>query len=147
MPDWKTRLAVRYDDGTGPKDITPIDSYTPSFSLNAEAMHSIEDTHIGVIYSPESLSFSMTVKAIGSVAAALTTLALNGTRFDIILQESDTGEDWSFSKIVMSDCIITSANPTSATISGAPSATFSGFSLAAEVEDKSGGKASSPVGS
>lgn len=144
MPDWKTRLAVSFEQGTTTQTISPIDAYTPTFSLNAEVLHSIEDTHIGVIYSPESLSFSMTVKAIGPVAAQLTALALAGTRFNIVLQESDNGTDWAFSRIVMTDCIITSAMPTAATISGAPSATFSGFSLSSSVESKAGVTTTSP---
>lgn len=143
MPDWKTRLAVSYKvptpAGDGQDvDITPIDSFSPSFSLNAEVLHSIEETHIGVVYNPTAISFSMTVKTIGDVAAKLTALALEGTRFDVTLQESDNGSDWSFSKIVLSDCIITSATPTSASVSGAPTATFSGISLRASSEDKAG---------
>lgn len=140
MPDWKTRLAVSYtpEDSTEAVEITPIDSFSPSFSLNAEVLHSIEQTHIGVVYNPEAISFSMTVKTIGEVAAKLTALALEGTRFNITLQESENGSDWSFSKIVLSDCVITSATPTAASVSGAPTATFSGFSLAASSEDKAG---------
>jgi hypothetical protein len=140
MPDWKTRLAVSYtpSGSTTPVDITPIDSFSPSFSLNAEVLHSIEQTHIGVVYNPESISFSLTVKTIGDVAANLTALALEGTRFDITLQESENGSDWSFSKIVLRECIITSATPTAASISGAPTATFSGFSLGASTEPKTG---------
>ncbi len=137
MPDWNTRLAVSYDDGSGTVDITPIDSFSPSFSLNAEVMHSVEQTHIGVIYSPQQMTFSMTVKAIGEVAGRLTALAMDGTRFDITLQEFD-GNDWSFSTVVMRDCIITSATPTTASPSGAPTATFSGFSLSASAEPKVG---------
>jgi hypothetical protein len=137
MPEWKTRLAVSYAEENGtPVTITPIDSYTPTFSLNAEAIHSIEQTHIGVIYSPQAMSFSMTVKAIGDVAGGLTALAMEGKKFDITLQENDGGDDWSFRKIVMRNCIITSASPSNATISGAPAATFSGFSLAASAEPK-----------
>ena len=139
MPDWKTRLAVSYTDQDGnTAEISPIDSYSPSFSLNAEVLHSLEQTHIGVIYTPQALSFSMTVRAIGDVAAKLTALALQGKRFDIVLQESDEGADWSFRTIVMKECIITSAAPSAATISGAPSATFSGFSMAASSEPKTG---------
>lgn len=139
MPDWtNTRLAVSYTDEDGNSvDVTPIDAYSPTFSLNAEVMHSLEQTHIGVIYAPQALSFSLTVKAIGEPAAQLTALALQGKRFEIVLQESD-GTDWSFNTIVMTDCIITSASPTPATISGAPAATFSGFSLAASAAPKSG---------
>ncbi len=144
MPEWKTRLAVSYIEGGNPVSISPIDSYTPTFSLNAEAMHSIEQTHIGVIYTPQAMSFSMTVKAIGNVAAQLTALAMEGKTFDIVLQETDDGNDWSFKTIVMKGCIITSASPSPATISGAPAATFSGFSLAASAEPKVGAKVEVP---
>lgn len=139
MPDWNSRLAVSYDASDGSSgEISPIDSFSPSFALNAEAMHSIEATHIGVIYNPQAMTFSMTVKAIGDVAAKLTMLALNGTRFNVVLQETDGGSDWSFKSVVMSDCIITSAAPSAATITGAPAATFSGFSLSAKAEPKKG---------
>jgi|SRR5688572_8457633 len=139
MPDWNTRLAVSYTDEDGNTvNLTPIDAFAPNFTLNAEALHSIEETHIGVVYTPEALSFSITVKAIGDVAAKLTTLALQGKRFDVLLQESEGGEDWSFASIVMSGCIITAAQPTSATISGAPAATFSGFALGATAAPKVG---------
>lgn len=143
MPDWETRLAVSYNDGSGDVEISPIDSFSPTFSLNAEVLHSIEETHIGVVYSPQAISFSMTVRAIGDVAARLTTLALNGTRFDIVLKEKE-GDDWSFRNVVLSDCVITSATPSSATISGAPSATFSGLSLGARTEPKAGAGAVIP---
>jgi hypothetical protein len=95
MPDWNTRLAVSYTDDEGNDVVVkPIDSFTPSFSINAEPISSIEAINTGVIFSPESLSFSMTVKAIGPVAAQLTALALQGRRFNITLQEG-TGDDWS----------------------------------------------------
>src|SRR4051812_43417904 len=103
MPDWNTRLAVSFQEGGNTVDITPIDAFSPTFSLNAEALHSLEDTHLGVVYSPQAMTFSMTVKAIGDVAARLTALAFAGTRFDVVLQEADgsTGSDWSFKNIVM----------------------------------------------
>jgi hypothetical protein len=139
MPDWNSRLAVSYEAADGSRgEISPIDSFSPSFSLNAEVLHSLEATHVGVVYNPQALSFSMTVKAIGDVAARLTTLALEGTRFSVILQESEGGTDWSFKSVVLTDCIITSAAPSNAMISGAPTATFSGFSLSAKAEPKLG---------
>jgi hypothetical protein len=52
-------------------------------------LHSIEATHIGVVFNPQNMTFSMSVKAIGDTAARLTTLALKGTRFNIVLQESE----------------------------------------------------------
>lgn len=132
--DWRTRLAVSYHDpnlGTD-VDISPIDSFAPSFSLGVEALHSIEQTHIGAVYSPKAINFSMTVKAIGPVAAQLTKLALEGTRFSITLHVSKLGgTDWAFDSVLLSDCIITSATPTSASPTGAPTATFSGFSMSA----------------
>jgi hypothetical protein len=138
MADWDTRLVVTYDDGSGAKEISPIDSFTPTFSLNAEVLHSVEQTHLGVVYSPQTLAFSMTVRAIGDVAAKLTSLALSGQRFEVALKERE-GDDWGFRQIVMSDCVITSATPSTATIQGAPTATFSGFSLASRAETKASG--------
>jgi thiamine pyrophosphokinase len=136
--DWRTRLAVTYVDETGKRvDVSPIDSFSPTFQLNAEVHHSIERTHIGAIFSPEQITFTMTVKAIGPVAAELTALALSGKRFDITLHEYD-GTDWSFKTVVLRQCLITSASPSNATIAGAPSATFSGFSLQASAEPKQG---------
>ncbi len=139
MADWKnTRLAVSYRDEDGNiVNVTPIDAYSPTFSLGAEVMHSLEQTHIGVIFSPQSISFSLTVKAIGDAVAKLTILAMKGKRFDITLQEQD-GTDWSFDTLVLGDCIITSASPSPASISGAPAATFSGFSLSASADPKVG---------
>ncbi len=145
MADWKSRLAVVYSDGGAPQEISPIDAFTPSFSMNAEVLHSIERTHIGMVFSPESMSFSMTVKAIGDVAAKLTALALSRKRFSITLQEK-VGNDWSFTKVVMSDCLITAATPTAATISGAPAATFSGISLGASAEDNANVTTTLPAG-
>ena len=139
MADWKTRLAVSFTENNQPVTLTPIDSFTPSFSLNAEVLHSIEKTHIGVIYSPQGISFSMTVKAIGDVVGRLTALALKGTRFNVTLQEGN-GSDWSFKSVVLTDCIITSATPSTATSSGAPAATFSGFSLASTIDTKANGQ-------
>ncbi len=135
MPDWNSRLVVSYTVNGQTKTISPIDSFTPTFALTAEALHSIEHTHIGVVYSPQVMTFTMTVKPIGTIAAELTSLAINRTRFDVSVQEAE-GNDWAYSTLVMSNCIITSAIPSTATTSGAPTATFSGFSLGATETDK-----------
>ena len=87
--DWRTRLAVSYTENGKTVDITPIDSFSPSFALSVEPIHSIERTHVGAVFSPQSITFSLTVKAIGDVAARLTALAMQGKRFDITLQEKD----------------------------------------------------------
>lgn len=140
---WNTRLAVHYTDDTGEHEISPIQSFTPTFAMSTEPLHSIERTHVGVVASPASLTFSMTVNAIGPAAAQLTALALKGSQFDITLLEQ-TGNDWSFSTIVMSRCVITSAGPTTATVTGAPQATFSGFSMHVDATDTTGAKTSGP---
>ncbi len=140
---WNTRLAVHYTDAQGEHEITPIQSFMPTFATSAEPLHSIERTHVGVVATPQSMTFSMSVNAIGPAAAQLTALALAGTEFDITLQEQ-VGNDWSFSTIVMRRCVITSASPTSATISGAPQATFSGFSMRVDATDSGGVKTSGP---
>lgn len=138
MPDWNTRLVVQVtNDGGVPPEITPIDQFTPTFSVPAEALHSIERTHVGVIYGTKSITFSVTVRAIGGAVGRLTKLALNGTRFDVLVQQQE-GNDWSFSSIVLTNCIITSAQPGAVTVAGAPSATFSGISLASTVTPNGG---------
>lgn len=141
--DWRTRLAVSYTENGTTVDITPIDSFSPSFSLSIEPIHSIERTHVGAVFSPQSITFSITVKAIGDVAARLTALAMQGKRFDITLQEK-IGDDWSFESVVLGDCMITSAMPTSASPSGAPTASFSGFSMHATTEGKDNVKVEIP---
>ena len=124
MPDWNSRLVVQITDpDKNDVLVTPIDSFTPTFQLGAAELHSIEATHIGMVYAPRAITFMMTVKAMGVAAAQLMTIALNGHRFDIALQEQDGGSDWAFKSIVLSNCVITSANPT-APVSGAPTATF-----------------------
>lgn len=135
--NWRSRLCVKAEipGVEAPLLISPIDALQPSFSFQAEPVHSIEDTHQGVIYSPDQINFSMTVKAIGGTgapAAQLTQLAVKGMPFNIILETKEGEEDdWAFESIVLADCIITNATPTNAAISGAPTATFSGFALAA----------------
>lgn len=136
MPTWMTtRLAVIVD-GDSDHPLTPVESCTPTFSLNTEVVHSVEATHVGWIANPDSFTFSLSVKAIGGAAAQLTRLALEGSEFEIGLYEAagSTGE-WDFSHVLMRRCLITSANPSTATINGAPAATFSGISREAEIND------------
>lgn len=142
--DWSTRLEVHYTDPNGTEHtISPIQSFTPTFATTAEPLHSIERTHVGVIYSPQSLTFSLTVPVIGNTAAKLTAIALQGQRFTISLLEG-SGSDWSFSTIVLTDCIITSATPTPASISGVPQAQFSGFSMQVASTDSGNTQTVSP---
>ena len=130
MRTWKSRLSVKYDSGSGEETISPIESFQPSFAMNAEPLHSVEAINIGVIYMPEQLNFSITVKALGPATAQLTMLALKGTPFKIVMEEVDEGDvEWSLTEVLLDKCIITTAGPSSAAISGAPTATFSGFAL------------------
>jgi hypothetical protein len=143
--DWNTRLAVRYKDEQGTEhEISPINSFTPTLAANAEPIHSIERTHVGVVFNPQAITFQMSVSAIGDSAARLTALAINRLPFTIMLQEK-TGDDWSFNSIVLSDCVITSAGPTNASPTGVPQATFSGFSMHIETTAADNTKSVGPV--
>lgn len=136
MPNWmNTRLAVIVDNDTA-NPVSPLESFTPSFNLSTEVVHSIEATHIGYIANPENFTFNLTVKAIGDSAARLMRLAMDGTEFDIGMfeVEGSTGE-WDFVSIVLRKCLFTSANPSNMTINGAPAATFAGVARQAETND------------
>lgn len=127
MPDslnWKTRLEV----SIGSKAITAVDSFTPTFTTQTTPVHSIEADNIGAIYHPQTATFTMTLKAIGTAVAELTAMALSGKKFDISLAESK-GTDWTFNKMLFRDCVITSANPSNVVIDGVPTATFNGIIL------------------
>jgi hypothetical protein len=145
MADWATRLAVSYHDESGKTVlVTPVDSVAMNYATNAEVIHSLERSHAGIVFSPQGMSFTINVKAIGDVAAQLTSLALTGERFSVILQERE-GEsaDWGFKTVVMTECVITSAAHT-ANSAGAPTATFSGMSLASSAEPKTSQKVAIP---
>ena len=141
--DWKTRLGVRFTVDGNETRVFLAQSYVPTFGTSAEPLHSIERTHVGVVATPQSLTVTRSGTASGPAAAELTALALRGDPFDIVLLEQE-GDDWSFSTIVLEQCYITSAAPGSATVSGAPVATFSGFSLAAAVTDNAGTTTKAP---
>lgn len=122
--DWKTRLEVTVDE----KVVSPIDSFTPTFTTPKTVIHSIEADNVGAVYQPQTATFTMTLKAIGPKVAELTKMALEGTKFQIQVAEKK-GTDWTFSKMLFRDCLITSANASNVVIDGAPSATFSGIIL------------------
>lgn len=124
MADWNTRLEI----SVGTTVISPIDSFTPTFATPHGVIHSIEADNVGVLHQPQTATFQMQVKAIGSAVAELTKLALGGSKFNIQVAEKK-GTDWSFKKLLFRDCLITSANPSNVVIDGAPSATFGGVIL------------------
>lgn len=146
MATWtNTRLAVVVNGDTA-HPLTPIDSFSPTFALNTEVVHSIEATHIGWIANPDSFTFSLSVKAMGGAAASLTGLALAGTEFSIgLYKQAGSADEWDFATVVLTKCLITSASPSNATVSGAPVATFSGISRHIDVTPKTGPAASRPA--
>jgi hypothetical protein len=127
MPEplnWKTRLEITVDG----KVLSPIDSFTTQFSTPATVIHSIEADNIGAVYQPQTATFNMTLRAIGTNVAELTRMALDGRKFNISVAEK-RGTDWTFSKLLFRDCVITSSSPSNVTVDGAPTANFSGIIL------------------
>jgi hypothetical protein len=124
MPDWNTRLEVKLGD----KTITPIDNFTPTFNVPHTVIHSIEADNVGFVRQPFTITFTMTVRAVGTAVADLTELAVNGQEFAITVAEKK-GTDWAFKAIKLSRCIITSANPSNVVIDGAPAASFNCMAL------------------
>jgi len=134
MPNWTSRLEVQVGNIT----LTPITSFTTTFASSVTQIHSIEADNVGVIKKPQTMTFTMTVPAIGTDptkenAAALYQLAVSGTAFDVALTVA-SGNDWSYKSLLFSGCYITSANPSNVTVgttSGqldtVPVATFSGI--------------------
>lgn len=129
MPDWNTRLEVRL----GNKPITPIDNFTPTFNTPHTVIHSLEADNVGFVRQPFTFTFTMTVRAISTVVADLTALAVSGTEFSIAVSEKK-GTDWAFKSIKFSRCIITSTNPSNVVIDGAPVASFNCAALVMNTE-------------
>jgi hypothetical protein len=129
MPDWNTRLEVKLGD----KTVSPIDNFTPTFNTPHTVIHSIQSDNVGYIRQPFTFTFTMTVRAIGTVVADLTELAVNGTEFTIVVAERQ-GTDWAFKSIKFTRCVITSANPSNVVIDGAPSASFNCMALGVGLE-------------
>ncbi len=125
MPDWNTRLEVSLGDGTV---VTPIDSFVPVISTPRTPIHSIESDNVGAVFQPRTATFTMSMKAIGSVVATLTKLALDNKKFNIQVAEK-TGTDWTFKKLLFRDCLIISSNPSNVAPDGAPVASFNGIIL------------------
>ena len=124
MPDWQTRLEVSVNGNV----ISPIDNFTPTFNMPTTVIHSIEADNVGTIVQPQTATFTMTLKAIGTSVAELTRMALAGEKFNIQVAEK-SGTDWTFMKLLFRDCYITSANPSNIVVDGVPVATFNGIIL------------------
>lgn len=130
MPDWNTRLEIKLGDQT----ISPIDNFTPTFNTPHTILHSVEADNVGIVRQPFTFTFTMTVKAIGTVVADLTELALNGTEFAIAVAQKGVGQDWAFKSIKFNRCLITSANPSNIVIDGVPAASFNCIALNVNLE-------------
>src|SRR5260370_29939056 len=122
MPDWNSRLEVSVNGTT----VTPIESFTPTYTTPVTPIHSIEADNVGAMYHPQTATFTMTVKAIGASVATRTGFTVKGTKVNVQVAEKK-GTDWSFKKLLFRDCIITAANPSNAVIDGVPIATFNGI--------------------
>jgi hypothetical protein len=138
MPDWNTRLVIQFSsDGKTFTDITPIDSFQQTIKTDAQAVHSLEQTHVGAVFSPADIQFTMTVKQSATVLADLTKAALGRTRFSIAVQKSSssTGNDWALASIVLSNCVITSmqVGPFTLTVGQVPTMIIAGVSLHTQV--------------
>ncbi len=129
MPDWNTRLVVKL----GTSVISPIDQFTPTFNTPHTILHSVEADNVGYVRQPFTFTFTMTIKANAAAVADLTQLAINGSEFDVTVAEQ-TGDDWAFKKIVLSRCLITSANPSNVVIDGVPTASFNCIALSTNLE-------------
>jgi hypothetical protein len=129
MPDWNTRLEVK----VGPRTVSPIDNFTPTFNTPHTVVHSIEADNVGYVSQPFTFTFTMTVRAIDAVVAELSEMALNGTEFDVAVAEKQ-GTDWAFSSIKLSRCVIMSATPSTLGTDTAPVAGFNCAALSAKAE-------------
>jgi len=129
MPDWNTRLEVKL----GTTTITPITSFSPTFSVPHTVQHSLEADNVAVVRQPVTITFTMAVPAIATAVADLTELALTGQEFEIAVSEA-TGDDWAFKSLKFSRCLVTSATPSNVVIDGVPQANFTCMALSVGIE-------------
>ncbi len=125
--NWNTKLAVMVNNSL----VTPIESFSPTLNVGHRVQHSLEADNVGIVTQAQTFTFTMTVRAVGAVVATLTTLALGGTRFEIVLTEQ-VGSDWAFKSIAFNNCYFTSVSPSNVALDDSPTATLSGVCLAVE---------------
>lgn len=157
MADWNTRLAIVYqpqDPITGQPQgnalqITPINSFQSTMNTAAQALHSLEQTHVGAVFSPADIQFTMTVVQSASEMGHLMEIGLNRARFQIGVVVSEvnpvTGtSDWNLQQIILNNCIITQmqVGPIVTTPGVAPTIVISGVSLHVSVTAADGSSAS-----
>lgn len=130
MPDWNTRLEVKLGD----KTITPITSFSPTFTLNHTVIHSLEADNVGVVRQPMTFTFTMAVPANATAVADLVELALTGAEFQVAVAES-VGTDWAVKSMKFQRCIVTSAAPSNVVTDGVPQANFTCMALSVSIEE------------
>jgi hypothetical protein len=124
MADWNTQLEIRINGVL----VTPIDSFTPTITTPQVPIHSIEADNVGSTIGPKTATFTMTLKAVSATVAELVRMAMLNQKFDIQVAES-TGTDWTFSKLLFRNCLITSCLPSSVVPGQPPATTFNGIIL------------------
>lgn len=125
--NWNTKLAVMVNGAI----VTPIESFSPTLNVGHRVQHSLEADNVGIVTQAQTFTFTMTVRAVGVAVATLTTLAIAGTQFSVVLTEQ-TGSDWTFKSIAFNSCYFTSVAPSNVTLDDSPTATFSGVCLDVE---------------
>ncbi|MFD9724997.1 hypothetical protein [Streptomyces sp. NPDC059072] len=130
MSDWNTRLEVKLAGRT----ISPITNFSPSFNVPHTVIHSLEADGVGYVRQPFTFTFTLTIPAIASAVADLTELAVKGGEFAIAVAEKK-GNDWAFSSLKFSRCVVSAAQPSNITVDGVPQATFTCMALNVGVED------------
>ncbi|MFC8509917.1 hypothetical protein ACFU3J_09890 [Streptomyces sp. NPDC057411] len=130
MSDWNTRLEVQLAGRT----ISPITNFSPSFNVPHTVIHSLEADGVGYVRQPFTFTFTLTIPAIASAVADLTELAVKGGEFAIAVAEKK-GNDWAFSSLKFSRCVVSAAQPSNITVDGVPQATFTCMALNIGVED------------
>jgi len=124
MADWNTRLEISVNG----KAVSPIDTFNPTITTPRTIIHSIEGDNVGALSGPKTATFTMTLKAVSTTVAELVRFAMNNQKFDIQVAEK-TGTDWTFSKLLFRNCMITSCLPSNVTPDQPPVATFNGIIL------------------
>lgn len=122
--DWNTRLEITVEG----KVVSPIDTFNPVVNTPKTPFHSIEADNVGAVFGPQTATFTMSLKAIGTSVAELMAMAIEGKEFSISVAEK-RGTDWTFKKLLFRRCRFTTVNPSNVVIDGAPTATFNGVIL------------------
>ena len=125
--NWNTKLAVLVNGAI----VSPIESFSPTLNVGHRVQHSLDADNVGIVTQAQTFTFTMTIRAVGAAVATLTSLAMNGTSFAIVLTEQK-GSDWTFKSIAFNNCYFTSVSPSNVTLDDSPTATFSGVCLDVE---------------